>query len=54
MVTLEIAIRAVGSPAAVRVSCAAFNNEADIDKAIEAFATIAKEPAPPKTESAGH
>ncbi len=50
----RIAIRAVGSPAAVRISCAAFNNEADIDKCIEALATIAKEQAPPPSASSGH
>jgi L-cysteine/cystine lyase len=50
----RIAIRAVGFPPAVRISCAAFNNEADIDKCIEALATIAKEPAPPPSASSSH
>jgi selenocysteine lyase/cysteine desulfurase len=42
----RIAARAVRHPAAVRFSVAAFNNEADIDRVIEALGVLSEE-APP-------
>lgn len=50
----RIAVRAVNSPAAIRISTAAFNTEDEVDRALEALKTIAAEPAPPLEAAAAH
>ena len=50
----KIAVRAVNSPAAIRISTAHFNTEAEVDRVLEALQTIASEEAPPIEAVAAH
>jgi L-cysteine/cystine lyase len=50
----KVAVRAVNSPAAIRISTAHFNTENEVDRVLEALATIASEQAPPLMAVAAH
>jgi L-cysteine/cystine lyase len=50
----KIAVRAVNSPAAIRISTAHFNTEAEVDRVLEALQKIASEQAPPLVAVAAH
>jgi cysteine desulfurase/selenocysteine lyase len=50
----RIAVRAVNSPAAIRISTAHFNTEDEVDRVLDALKTIASEPAPPVEAAAAH
>jgi L-cysteine/cystine lyase len=49
----RIAVRAVVSPPAIRVSCAPFNIESDVDALLDALRTLARE-TPPEAAPAAH
>ncbi|HLF72438.1 MAG TPA: aminotransferase class V-fold PLP-dependent enzyme [Dehalococcoidia bacterium] len=48
----KISARTVPNPAGVRFSLAAFNNESDVDQALDALATLTRETPPPVTAPA--
>jgi L-cysteine/cystine lyase len=50
----KIAVRAVNSPPAIRISTAHFNTEAEVDRVLEALQKIASEQAPPLVAVAAH
>jgi len=50
----RVAVRAVNSPAAIRISTAHFNTETEVDRVLEALQTIASEQAPPIEAVAAH
>ena len=50
----RIAVRAVNSPAAIRISTAHFNTEDEVDRVLDALKTIASEEAPPVEAVAAH
>ena len=50
----RVAVRAVNSPAAIRISTAAFNTEDEVDRALTALKAIASEQAPPLEAIAAH
>jgi L-cysteine/cystine lyase len=50
----KIAVRAVNSPAAIRISTAHFNTEDEVDRVLEALETIASEQAPAVEATAAH
>ncbi len=49
----KIAVRAVTDPAAIRISCAPFNVESDVDALLDALRTISKE-RPPELKPEAH
>ena len=50
----RIAVRAVNSPAAIRISTAHFNTEGEVDQVLSAIKAIASEQAPPLEAIAAH
>jgi selenocysteine lyase/cysteine desulfurase len=50
----RVAVRAVNSPAAIRISTAHFNTEDEVDRVLEALRSIASEQAPPVEAVAAH
>ena len=50
----RIAVRAVNSPAAIRISTAHFNTEDEVDRVLDALKAVASEPAPPVEAAAAH